>query len=239
MWKFGVKPLVRDINSVHAALSNANRKIEELLTKKFTMYGKHHETASSVTTHFSGNSPATLGFFSYEGSTTRETTATWVYGVRKRLNPAYFPTFNVLQARTLAESLGLGLDATDIWEAVPYSFVLDWFIPIQTFLEQFGQGDPDSSWLVVDGAWFSEKKTTNGITSTVYSPLTSASVAVEETGVLADVGTYTATSYQRVAYTTLPSWIPNTYIPRPKLPNLGQSVTGIELVLQRVLRKLG
>ena len=39
----------------------------------------------------------------------------------------------------MARQLGLADPATVVWELIPYSFVVDWFIPIGSYLENLNQ----------------------------------------------------------------------------------------------------
>jgi len=238
MWKFGVKPLVSDINNVHSALTNLNSEIEKLLNQRFPIAGKHREEKTDYWLHTNNASNDTHGYYSQKISTLRKTTKTWVYGAVKRIDPAKLPTFDVAKHRALAEKLGLSLDVTDIWEAVPYSFVVDWFLPIQTFLEQFGRAKPDPSWLLTDGAWSSVKTVTDGVTSLAVTPTATTNCAVTESSGLNQAISWSCSDYQRTRLTSVPPSYPTTYIPDVKLPNLWQSITGIELLLQRIKRTM-
>jgi hypothetical protein len=238
MWKFGIAPLVKDINAVHTELEGINTKVQELLNKRFPCTGMHKARKSEIWSHVSGTSSDTMGCYSRVVSTNRTTDKTWVYGALKRIDPVKLPSIDVLRQRTLIERLGLRLDATDLWEAVPWSFVVDWFLPVQTFLEQFGSAKPDPSWLITVGCWSSVKTVTVGTTSEVLTPLTSSNCVVDDASGLNRFQTYTKSEYDRVKLTTLPGGVPNTYIPEFKLPNLKQFITGLELALQKIRRKL-
>lgn len=238
MWKFGIAPLVKDINAVHAELEGLNNRVQDLLRKKFPVAGMYRSKESEVWSHVNGVSPDTMGCYNITVSTSRTTTKTWVWGAIKRIDQSKLPSIDVLRHRTLIDRLGLRLDATDIWEAVPWSFVVDWFLPIQTFLEQFGSAPPDPSWLITVGCWSSEKTETVGTTSEVLTPLTSSNCVVDGGSGLNRFQTYTKSEYNRVKLTTLPGGVPIPYIPRPKLPNMGQFITGLELALQRIRKKL-
>jgi hypothetical protein len=238
MWKFGIKPLISDINQVHNTLDSINRKVNELLNKKFTVAGRFTDKRSDYYEAISGNHTETLGMFSRSVATNHTTVKTWVCGATKRIDPSRLPGINVLKLRTTAESLGLSLDATDLWEAVPYSFVVDWFLPIQAFLEQFGRAYVDPSWLLTEGSWTSVKTTSTGISREVITPLTSANCVVESFSGLNRYMTYERTDYTRTKLTSLPANFPSTYIPQPSWPSFDQGITGIELLLQRIKRTL-
>jgi hypothetical protein len=240
MWKFGLAPLKKDIEAVHTQLTTINTQIQELLDKRFPCAGMYRARKPEVWDHGSGLSSDTMGCYSRASSTNRVTDKTWVYGALKRIDPARLPTIDVLRKRALLEKLGLRLDVTDVWEAVPWSFVADWFLPIQTFLEQFGSAKPDPSWLLTVGCWSSVKTVTIGTTSEVVTPLVTSNCVVDEASGLNRFQTYTRSEYVRTKLTVLPGSVPlpSTYIPEFKLPTSKQFVTGLELALQKIRRKL-
>lgn len=238
MWKFGVAPLVRDVHSVHVALSQLQAKVQELVSKPITVAGKYTTTGESNYSNVSGNSNDTCGYYHRAISTHAKTTKTWVYGVRKRFDGSKIPSVDVVQLKSLAESLGLSLDATDLWEAIPYSFVVDWFLPIQTMLESFSQAKPDPSWLLTEAAWTSTKTVTQGRVQEVITPLSTANCVVDAFAGVNRFGTFTRTDYTRTRLPSLPTWNPTIYIPRPQWPSLAQGITGMELLIVRIKRTL-
>lgn len=48
-------------------------------------------------------------------------------------------TYEAYEELSVWRQMGLGNPASILWERLPYSFVLDWFIPIGTYLELIGQ----------------------------------------------------------------------------------------------------
>jgi len=238
MWKFGIRPLMADINAVHNYVRTFDSKMNELFSKEFTVKGKHTETRRERIVHVSGDAIDTLGCHSEVCSTYRETTKTWVYGVSKRLDPTKLPSIDPLALQYLTDKLGLSLEPKDLWAAAPQSFVVDWFIPIDTFLEQFDRVQPDPTWLVTTGCWSSVKTSTTGYTEARITPLTNSNCVLTNSSGLIDRVTYSKTDYQRTRLTTLPGGIPNIYIPSLSLPNLGQGVTGIEMLISRIKRTL-
>jgi hypothetical protein len=237
MWKFGIKPLVSDINAVHSQLASLNAKTRELLSKDFAVAGVFTDKAvdGGIVSSISND---TLGFYSTIITQNKTTTKTWIYGALKRIDQSKLPSINVLKFKTLVESLGLTLDATDLWEAVPYSFVVDWLFPIQTFLEQFRGSPWDPSWLQTVGCWSSVKTITTGILTEEIQPITGSNCVVSGLSGNIRFRPFTHREYVRTRLDTLPTTIPITYIPRPQWPTWDQSVTGIELILQRIKRSL-
>jgi len=238
-WDFGIKPLLRDIENVHKSLDRMNDIVRELLNKRFSVAGKFTDTNRVRYTHASTIPSGFGSCFTADYYTVQTTTKTWVYGARKRLDPSKFPSINTAKLRALTESLGLSLDVTDVWEAVPFSFVWDWFIPIQTFLEQFKDLEKDPSWLLTDGWWSSVKTTSVREHTAVWQPRLSANYSVTVTSGLTHLHVTTRKDYQRTRLTTAPTGFPSIYIPELDLPSVDRASTSIKLALQRIQRVVG
>jgi hypothetical protein len=236
MWKFGVKPFLSDINNVMSVIGQLDSKLAALKALRFTQKGMFRDSKSIGYNAVSGNSPDTLGYYTNRVDIVKSTTGTWVYGVQKGLNPAMLPSINTMRIKLIRDQLGLYLDATDLWEAVPYSFVVDWFLPVQTFLEQF-RAQPDPSWILTYGGWTSVKTETSTTVTETIEPLTTANCVVNGSSGTARFATARKVDYIRSKFTSVP-FNPPTYIPSLRWPTVGQSVTGIELLIQRIKRTL-
>lgn len=73
----------------------------------------------------------------------RKMTDYWVdltYGrIRQSRTVRRIYTYEAYEELAAWRQMGLGNPASILWERIPYSFVLDWFIPIGTYLELIGQ----------------------------------------------------------------------------------------------------
>jgi len=243
-WKFGLKPLLKDINTVHSLLGSREGLIQRLCQQTFTRRGIFSDSNTDTVVLTSG---AVFGSYligqTLSVEVIRKRLDTWVYGIVSRLDPARVPSLGDLDLAKLAlvrDALGLRLDAKDVWEAVPYSFVLDWFLPIGRALGQVNSQSPSDSWFVKVGAWSSLKtREIHEYVETITQP-TDSNIAV---GLLkGDVRTrqYSYSRYTRTPLTSLPEGadVP-IWIPRPQLPNeMGKWFTGIEMALQRIPQRL-
>lgn len=111
MWlalKYAWQPLLQDIFELGKALDNNFKDVREV-----TFVAR--ATATSTSSNGIGNYPTF-----WERSAKRE------YRVIVKENIS------------VARSLGLQNPASVIWEVVPYSFVVDWFIPIGSYLDDLG-----------------------------------------------------------------------------------------------------
>lgn len=158
-WKFGIEPFLKDINTIHSALGSLDSKIDALRRRTFTARGKYTGEGSSSTTHFS-NQNLFLGALKETAMSTRTTRVTSVAGSTRKLNANAFAHIDALKLAAFRESLGLHAKASTLWAVVPYSFIVDWFLPICDFVESLGTNMPDSSWFTTTASWTSTKKVT-------------------------------------------------------------------------------
>lgn len=229
-WKFGWKPFLDDIQKARTALGKWQANVESVTGKQYTCVGRHIETATDRT---AGQGLNQVGQFRFDATCDRVTQATFVAGVKRQLNPD-IPGIDGLQRAVLAESLGLKLNAAKVWEVIPWSFVVDWLIPIGTFLEQFGSVQPGQSRVTDVLKWESVRTTTKLRCSGRVSILhpTTGQYRLDSSNLIDHAATGTKTSYQR---TVGGSWsTPPVYIPAPTLPSGFALWTGMELALQRI-----
>jgi hypothetical protein len=71
-------------------------------------------------------------------ATTKDYVGTWVDGTTSLVIRRSY-TYEAYEELGALRQMGLGNPASILWERIPYSFVLDWFIPIGTYLELIGQ----------------------------------------------------------------------------------------------------
>lgn len=234
-WKFGWKPFLNDVHTVHSILGGIEEKLQRLKSTPFTTAGRYTLEQTTVSTYqpnaWSENAYDYSKVHIYSRKTTK---TTWVHGARKLLSPAAFSNIDMLRIAALREFLGLSLDVTDVWEAVPWSFVVDWILPIQTFLEQFVNKQPDSSWFVTQSMWRSRKTVTQTTHTSVCTPFMPANVKLVGGGAVTDMMNTKFTSYLREPVSTTPGGVPDIYVPPIKMPSIGQLWTGMELALQKI-----
>jgi len=232
-WQFGWAPLIKDVQTVHSVLGSLNDRFEKLSQQEFSCVGRHTETVSEISYSVANAIEPTFPWVSITRNIRRTTTVTWTAGIKRKLSPYALANPNMTKLAMARESLGLSLTGSSVWEVVPYSFVVDWVLPIQQFLEQF-DGSAISSDYVIDGdKWQTVKSATNTQLTSTYAPInnTAFPVDVSRTYLFPETFTGTRTSYVR---TTGPWTAPGLYIPQLRLPNLGQAWTGLQLLLQRI-----
>jgi hypothetical protein len=66
-------------------------------------------------------------------------TTNYVDNVQQQVTVSKSYLFEMYEEMSAARQMGLANPATIIWERLPWSFVVDWFIPIGTYLDLIGQ----------------------------------------------------------------------------------------------------
>jgi hypothetical protein len=102
--------------------------------------------------------------------------------------------------------MGLGNPASILWERIPWSFVLDWFIPIGTYLELIGQVP------FMKGRWCRTDKVQYEISGMVDGTSANAVQVIP--------GVYPAISGKQLQMRRVISFTPPT-VPRPTLNVFG------------------
>ena len=112
-YQFGVKPLLDDINGV-----------VDVLTKPEDISFDIKKSKTSMTTRVSEDSQAPCGTIAYRTRVTIESKVTVVYKTRVKISSI---------SRDIGR-LGFGNLGSVAWELLPWSFVIDWFLPIGNYL---------------------------------------------------------------------------------------------------------
>jgi hypothetical protein len=132
-YKFGWKPTVGDIHDMiegvihlRAKLAAFNAQLGKIIQSSTVM--EHGTTAVSGTYRIPGSALAT-----WHGTVRRECRAFIAYGPQPLA--VMGPMDMVL--RGLLDSLGFELNPRIIWDAIPFSFVIDWFFGVGSWLQRF------------------------------------------------------------------------------------------------------
>lgn len=187
-WVFGWKPIIKDIGDA-----------VDTLQKEFPI--------KPISDGASGVSDQKFGVWPY-GSDDFETflvhTRVGIKAVVKTSNPNL----------ALANELGFVNPAQIAWEVIPFSFLVDWFIPINRFLSSYS----DFWGFTIENAFISAKRT-----AAYHGQWTSSwvSVSTEENG----------TAFQRrpVSSFPIPGLLNRVKFPKPEF---GRAVTMAALVVQ-------
>lgn len=131
-YSFGWKPLMSDIRNMVATLEGLMDRISEF-EKAANMTLKSHRkffnevTAKSGTFTYSVQSPV-----KWSGFIERSKSA----GLTYRPQPFQVTRGYKMMLRAYLDALGFELNPSIIWDALPFTFVLDWFFGIGSWLER-------------------------------------------------------------------------------------------------------
>lgn len=143
-WKFAFEPLLSDISSIHSALTRTERRMNDLVTRAGKRQRRHFtfywvESPDSFETNGDPGFVQPPGLFNTIG----------LYNVERRVinKPTIFHAeieynYNFTQyqlehARVLSylDALGINPNPAIVWNALPWSFVVDWVFGVSRWLD--------------------------------------------------------------------------------------------------------
>lgn len=155
--EFNLLPLFSDICAVFRACANTSKRMNKLVSNQGRLQRRHF-TYAFIPVQFSGANVSqnmVLQLDQFAGSISKSPDIGCYRALSQQLtvtrecivqNPAifhaqieynyYFTQYQNEHARllTLLDSLGVNLDPTIIWNAIPWSFVVDWVIGVNRWL---------------------------------------------------------------------------------------------------------
>jgi len=148
-YSFGVAPALGDIK----AATDAVRSLQERLAQFKAMAGTKQHRAVTVASAVD----SATGTFNYSGDShhpctwnvARQTRATAHFAFEPRPIGALNSIDEFL--RGMIDSLGFELNPHIIWEAIPFSFVIDWIVNVGAFLDRFKVDALELPVLIEDG----------------------------------------------------------------------------------------
>jgi hypothetical protein len=133
-WNFGIKPLVGDLSSMKALLHGLLAKL-----KAFdALAGKHFNRVGTI------NQSSTIksGTFNYLGNSLVPVYWSATYVVDKKAGVVFRALPREVTGgyeeilRAILDALGFELNPRILWDAIPFTFVLDWFFDVGSWLER-------------------------------------------------------------------------------------------------------
>lgn len=141
-YNFGWKPFISDVRKLFSATCNWETRLDKFVKDQGRSLHRVRRTEYefSVPKTRDTSPPALLragtGEFwkwYYSGSGTRYNASAFDY--RYQL-PQY--SKNGLRARGLLDTLGLNVTPANVWQVLPWSFVIDWFYDVEGYLKLYG-----------------------------------------------------------------------------------------------------
>jgi len=152
--KFNLQPLLSDISGVYTALSRFERQLNNLIARQGRVQTKHFSYvwnefepfSTSKSNPYGVSLPPVYqdeltggaGIISAIEATRNVYTEPTVFHAEIEYNYNY-TQYQVEHARILGllDAFGINLDPRIIWNAIPWSFVVDWVVGVNRWLSQF------------------------------------------------------------------------------------------------------
>lgn len=134
-WNFGLRPFIRDLLSIARACFNVRDKLLDLKSGAGSLQVRHYsETVDS-------RQLSREWTLQTAGMSIDNREEWWVAQIRRTASMTYtyqMPDIDedLLKLYSYLDAVGLNLNPAIVWEAIPYSFVVDWFINVGDFLAQ-------------------------------------------------------------------------------------------------------
>jgi hypothetical protein len=144
--EFGIAPLISDVQNLKTALLRVEGRINDLITRGGKVNSAHytHKFIENVDVK---DEPTEGGWIQpYQAFST---TDLWRTVRNVRYSPSVFhaqidynANYNQFQVQyagllSLLDRVGINFDPSIIWNAVPYTFLVDWVVDVNRFLQQF------------------------------------------------------------------------------------------------------
>jgi len=146
-WSFAIAPLISDIRSIYTALKRTERRLNDFITRSGRVQSKHFRFVWTETPDlFEVDEPNMGGFHWFyqldpyvlfrSNRTVRNEPTIFHAQVQYNYN---YTEYQIAHARLLGmlDSLGVNLNPAIIWNAIPWTFIVDWVFGVSRWLEQF------------------------------------------------------------------------------------------------------
>jgi hypothetical protein len=154
---FGIQPLIREMKTLGDGFYALSRRIQFLRDTQghrfITHYKKSHVPSWKPSTYFTGGVPEAPQLWIARPIAGRVTYVATV-SVHNRLEG--LEGFSAELSSFLA-SFGLGRSASFAWDLVPFSFIIDWLVPVSKWLDKHATISPFRGRLVIEQAGHSIK----------------------------------------------------------------------------------
>lgn len=145
MWNFGIKPMVRDLQEVWSSLVNYELRVNDFLARRRVPQRRYYSERSNGSDYYEDSFGVCVRHVrsSCEWQLKRTAVMTYTYDCAEIITVRD-------KLRALREILGLKLTQSVLWEAIPYSFVIDWVVDVGSWLRSRENNLIEPSVLITD-----------------------------------------------------------------------------------------
>lgn len=152
-YSFGVAPTIGSIRDTIDALKTFEQRLNTFLALQGKELTSHYNEIQEISgdTIQMGNAltskyPWQVRYRNDDYKITRTATMVYKYSIPKAKTLKY----DTLKLLAMADMFGVSAGVSMLWEATPFSFVVDWFLNVGDFLEQFDKPFLDTDVEVID-----------------------------------------------------------------------------------------
>jgi hypothetical protein len=132
-WSFGWKPLIGDLQAIVSILLNVTQEIDQFEKAVNELFHRSKSMLSESDSVSGNNQYLAETRTTWEGEVSRNVVAHLVY---RAMPPAQLKGLKKT-LKVLTAALGFELNPRIIWDALPFTFVLDWFFEVGSFLNMY------------------------------------------------------------------------------------------------------
>lgn len=176
-WKFAIAPLISDVWAIKSALRALEKQINDLITNEGRVKVRHwtyrwrDDPGKTRTSHYYMGVPA---FPPVSASTDIESGDLGMDSeFHMQLKYNYnFTAYQREHARILSllDALGVNFNPAIIWNAMRYTFIVDWVIGVSRFLEQFKVANMEPKINILGGLWSIKRRKSYWWNKIHYAP---------------------------------------------------------------------
>jgi hypothetical protein len=146
-WKFNVSPLISDVMAIRSSLQTVAKRINDLVTRSgrtqlshWTKAYREYDDVDDTYEHNYGGYPIPPNYGHWV-ERRRVLSLPSVFHLQVRYNYNY-TNYQVefAQLNGLLDLLGINFNPRTVWNAIPWTFVIDWVAGVGQWLNQFRKG---------------------------------------------------------------------------------------------------
>jgi hypothetical protein len=142
--QFNILPLLSDITGIKNAIIRTRQKVQNLLENEGRLLTKHYARPINTLTpshDYVTSDPGSLPSYMSPGSVTFERDTSYESSMFRAMIEYSYEldpwARQQAQLRGLLDALGVNCNPQIIWNAIPWSFVVDWVVGVNRWLDQF------------------------------------------------------------------------------------------------------
>jgi len=155
-YSFNWKPFVSDLMSIYKSLTQTRKRLQDIWDRQNTPQTRHFQryidtTVGNVYGAYSYSANTSMGWVQTAMPPYNKPFTVNLYSrdrVRWTVPPVYHATMRfsytcpgalgvLTEIDAYLDAFGVKLDASIIWNAIPFSFIIDWVIDVGSFLRRF------------------------------------------------------------------------------------------------------